>query len=144
MSNEEERDDRIQKEEKETDMGRVRLELNTIRDNLMYELDDLHDDLKDVIYEDRFVSHYYKPFIEEAIELEHTDAGKIDHPAEGSKDVSDAVAAVVYKLISGKKSSKFIKMCKSPLGESRLGITGEKLYGEFKKQRNLQNEANQI
>lgn len=49
MSNEEERDDRIQKEEKETDMGRVRLELNTIRDDLMYELDDLHDDLKEVI-----------------------------------------------------------------------------------------------
>ena len=112
--------------------------LSVDKDNKCY------DDLKDVIYEDRFVSHYYKPFIEEAIELEHTDAGKIDHPAEGSKDVSDAVAAVVYKLISGKKSSKFIKMCKSPLGESRLGITGEKLYGEFKKQRNLQNEANQI
>ncbi|MBA7653182.1 hypothetical protein ES703_61025 [subsurface metagenome] len=49
MSNEEERDDRIQKEEKETDMGRVRLELNTIRDDLMYELDDLHDDLKEAI-----------------------------------------------------------------------------------------------
>lgn len=49
MSNEEERDDRIQKEEKETDMGRVRLELNTIRDDLIYKLDDLNDDLKDVI-----------------------------------------------------------------------------------------------
>jgi len=49
MSNEEERDDRIQKEEKETDMGRVRLELNTIRDDLMYELEDLHDGLKEAI-----------------------------------------------------------------------------------------------
>lgn len=49
MSNEEERDNRIQKEEKESDMDRVKLELNTIRDDLMYELDDLHDDLKDVI-----------------------------------------------------------------------------------------------
>ena len=49
MSNEEERDDRIQKEEKETDMSRVKLELNTIRDDLIYKLDDLHDDLKDVI-----------------------------------------------------------------------------------------------
>jgi len=49
MSNEEERDDRIQKEEREKDFGKVRLELNTIRDDLMYELDDLHDDLKDVI-----------------------------------------------------------------------------------------------
>ena len=49
MSNEEERDGRIQKENEEKDMDRVKLELNTIRDDLMYELDDLHDDLKDVL-----------------------------------------------------------------------------------------------
>jgi len=42
-----------------------------------------YDDLKDVLYEDRFVSYYYQPFIDECLELEHTDSGKIDHPAFG-------------------------------------------------------------
>ncbi|MFX1365420.1 MAG: hypothetical protein ACFFCE_11605 [Promethearchaeota archaeon] len=49
MSNEEEKNDGIKKEKKDEDLGKVRLELNTIRDDLIYELDDLHDDLKDAI-----------------------------------------------------------------------------------------------
>ncbi|MFX1499771.1 MAG: hypothetical protein ACFFDH_02260 [Promethearchaeota archaeon] len=49
MSNEEEKNDGIKKEKNDEDLGKVRLELNTIRDDLIYELDDLHDDLKDVI-----------------------------------------------------------------------------------------------
>ncbi|MFW9990181.1 MAG: hypothetical protein ACFFC3_16180, partial [Candidatus Odinarchaeota archaeon] len=49
MSNEEEKNDGIKKEKNDKDLGKVKLELNTIRDDLIYELDDLHDDLKDVI-----------------------------------------------------------------------------------------------
>lgn len=91
-----------------------------------------YDDLKDLLYENRFFSHYYEPFVSEALELEHTDSGKVDHPSGGSKDVTDAVSAVVHQLVLRYKKGGN-NLMNNPLGESRL-ITGqEKLYGEYKK-----------
>lgn len=68
----------------------------------MDEKTDPYDELKSAIYEDRIRYHRYEPFIDEMKALEYDRLrGKIDHPQAGSKDVSDAVAGVVYGLSQG-------------------------------------------
>ena len=63
-----------------------------------------YDSLKTALYEDRLKCYRYEPLISELKELElhlgggRTRLGKVDHPDSGSKDVSDAVAQVVYAL----------------------------------------------
>lgn len=52
--------------------------------------------LKAAILEKRIDYYYYQIFIQEVKSLEEIKGTKIDHPREGSKDVSDAVAGVVY------------------------------------------------
>lgn len=57
--------------------------------------------LKAALYEDRLLLYPYPPLQDELRRLEHDRRrGKIDHPSNGSKDVSDAVAACVYTLSS--------------------------------------------
>jgi len=68
----------------------------------MDEKTDPYDELKRAVYEERIRYHRYEPFIEELKLLEYDRlVGKIDHPQAGSKDVSDAVAGVVYGLLQG-------------------------------------------
>ena len=61
--------------------------------------EDKHEDpyevLKDSIYDARLDMYYYLPAIEELTRLEKT-PDKVDHPARGSKDVSDALAGAVF------------------------------------------------
>jgi len=68
----------------------------------MDEKTDPYDELKSAIYEDRIRYHKYEPFIEELKALEYDRIkGKIDHLQAGSKDISDAMAGVVYGLLQG-------------------------------------------
>lgn len=58
-----------------------------------------YEELKSAFYEHRIEIYDYKPFIEEMTKLEYDRLnGKIDHPVAGSKDVSDAVAGVIWGL----------------------------------------------
>jgi hypothetical protein len=58
---------------------------------------DAYNAMKEAILEDRLVLYEYEPFLEEAIRLEVNEAKqKVDHPPKGSKDVTDAVAGVVF------------------------------------------------
>jgi len=58
--------------------------------------------LKSGILEERLSYYDYKPFIREVQQLEEIKGTKIDHPRSGSKDVSDAVAAVCWHCSQGK------------------------------------------
>lgn len=82
--------------------------LSVDKDKMPYE------DLRDAIYEERIGFPPYMTYVNfgdtERVEIavkelsELTDTGmKIDHPASGSKDVADCMAAVVYTLIGDKK-----------------------------------------
>lgn len=73
-----------------------------------------YEDLRDAIHEERLGFPPYMTYLNvgdtERVEIavkelsELTDTGmKIDHPASGSKDLADAMAAVVYTLIGDKK-----------------------------------------
>lgn len=60
---------------------------------------DAYDYLRDLLMEERVHMYKYEPFIEEAGQLQRIIKGrrsKIDHPPDGSKDVSDAVAGAVF------------------------------------------------
>lgn len=64
-----------------------------------------YDALKSSIYENRIEYYGYSHFLQELKALEYNRIrGKVDHPAAGSKDVSDAVAGVVQGLIESVKS----------------------------------------
>ena len=56
-------------------------------------------DLKESIYEQRADYYYDATFMREVKEVEEVKGLKIDHPPNGSKDVSDAVAGVVHNVI---------------------------------------------
>lgn len=57
---------------------------------------------KDALYEDRFITYHYDKLFEETIRLEKNEkTGRVDHPANGSKDVADAVACVCYACAIG-------------------------------------------
>ncbi len=61
-----------------------------------------YNELKSAVYEKRIEYYPYEPFIAELKALEYDRVvGKIDHPVAGSKDVSDAVAGVIYGLHEG-------------------------------------------
>lgn len=60
---------------------------------------DAYEALKNAFYDDRIVMYRYDPVIDEIKTLERNAlTGTIDHPKGGSKDVADAMAAVVYNL----------------------------------------------
>jgi hypothetical protein len=57
-----------------------------------------YNEMKTAIYEDRLDYYYHKVFIDEVKKVERI-KNKIDHPKNGSKDCSDAVAGVVKNLV---------------------------------------------
>lgn len=60
-----------------------------------------YDNLKMSLYEDRVKMYHYQPLLDELTHLQEDLSGnrrKIDHPPNGSKDVSDAMAAILYTL----------------------------------------------
>lgn len=60
---------------------------------------DAYDTLKAAIYEGRLCMYRYEPALKELRALQHDRIrNKVDHPRQGSKDVSDAMAGVVYSL----------------------------------------------
>jgi hypothetical protein len=70
------------------------------RGNIPYEL------LKAALYEDRLIIYDYKPLTDELRRLEYDRRkGKVDHPKGSSKDVSDAVAGVMYCLSISRQAS---------------------------------------
>jgi len=54
-----------------------------------------YDTLKERIYENNIRYYRYEPFLKEIRRLELVEGKKIDHPPNGSKDVTDAVAGAV-------------------------------------------------
>lgn len=64
-----------------------------------------YESLKTCLYEKRIEFYQYEPFIAELKALEYDRVkGKVDHPAAGTKDVSDAVAGVVAGLLENASS----------------------------------------
>jgi hypothetical protein len=70
---------------------------------------DSYDTLRDLLMEERINMYRYEPFIEEVGQLQRIIKSgamrqrvKIDHPPDGSKDVSDAIAGAVFKCIEDK------------------------------------------
>ncbi len=90
-----------------------------------------YETLKDAIYDERVSYYRYAPFLEEVRRVEmHTTKRKVDHPPDGSKDVSDAAAAVAYTLTTrykGELLNPFMgRMKTEETGESYkdLGLSG--------------------
>lgn len=86
-----------------------------------------YEDLRDAIYEERIGFPPYMTYVNfgdtDRVEIavkelsELTDVGmKIDHPASGSKDVADCMAAVVYTLIGDKKYRRSVASKKTDDG----------------------------
>jgi len=85
-----------------------------------------YEDLRDAIYEDRiefppYITYLYKGdtdklqiAVKELSELEEDDR-KVDHPESGSKDVADAMAGVVYRLMGDRSYRRNV----SSLDEAR-------------------------
>lgn len=65
-----------------------------------------YDTLMELISDDKLDYYYYQPFITEAKMLRLIKGKKVDHPATGSKDVSDAVAGCVYQTMIQKPIRK--------------------------------------
>jgi hypothetical protein len=55
--------------------------------------------LRELAHEGRLRLYHYKPFLEEAAQLEVIRQQRIDHPRGGSKDVTDAVAGAVSEAL---------------------------------------------
>ena len=56
---------------------------------------------KEALYEDRLITYHYDTLFQETIRLEKNEKkNKVDHPANGSKDVADAVAGVCYLCVT--------------------------------------------
>jgi hypothetical protein len=53
------------------------------------------------------------------VKLELVNGNKVDHQPKGKKDVSDAVAGVVYNLIMNKKAASGLNYWSSHLGLPR-------------------------
>jgi len=67
-----------------------------------------YDTLKEKINEGKIKYYEYKPFLEEIQRLELIEGKKVDHPpVNGSKDVTDAVAAVVYQCVANPNNVMF-------------------------------------
>jgi len=75
--------------------------------------------LKDCIYQERLDYYQYEVFIRECVQLE-VYGDKLDHPPKGSKDCSDAVAGVVFNLISEPKKFSAKKWYEPVFGGLRL------------------------
>lgn len=60
--------------------------------------------LRDCLFQKAVNYYHYQPFIDEVLELEHNaEKQKVDHPAGGSKDVSDALCGMVYGVTTAKQ-----------------------------------------
>jgi len=67
-----------------------------------------YDTLKEKIYEGKFKCYRYEPFLEEMKRLELVEGKKVNHPPiNGSKDVTDAVASVVYNCVANPNNFQF-------------------------------------
>lgn len=61
----------------------------------------VYNSYKEALYEDRLITYHYEPLLQETIRLEKNEKkNKVDHPANGSKDVADAVACVCYLCVT--------------------------------------------
>jgi len=66
--------------------------------------------LRDMLFQGAVSYYHYQPFIDEVLALEHSIKkteggvikGKVDHPAKGSKDVSDAVCGMVWGIATAR------------------------------------------
>ena len=82
--------------------------------------------LKDCLYQKRLDYPDYQVFIKECIQLEiYND--KIDHPPKGSKDCADAVAGVVFNLVSEVKKYTPRAWFKPLFGQPRLTVKNDVL-----------------
>ena len=60
---------------------------------------DAYDTLKSALYEKRLIMYEYEPLLRELRSLQKDNIkNKVDHPRQGSKDVADSMAGVVYSL----------------------------------------------
>ena len=61
----------------------------------------VYNSYKEALYEDRLITYHYDTLFQETIRLEKNEKkNKVDHPANGSKDVADAVASVCYLCVT--------------------------------------------
>jgi len=60
-----------------------------------------YDTLKELIYSEKIRYPYHEIFLKELKRLELLDGKKVEHPAKGSKDCSDAVAGAVFNCVEG-------------------------------------------
>jgi hypothetical protein len=60
---------------------------------------DAYDTLKSAIYDGRVLMYEYEPLLKELRSIQHDRIrNKVDHPKNGSKDIADSLAGVVYSL----------------------------------------------
>ena len=78
-------------------------------------------ELKSAIYEDRFDMYEYGIVLQELAGLERNEkTGKIDHRPNGSKDVADCLAAIVFKMVEYVPTERplMVKAWESPTGNA--------------------------
>ena len=102
--------------------GIISENLSVDRDSSAYEA------LKDCIYHKRIDYEPNSVFIEECQYLEIY-GDKIDHQTDKSKDLSDAVAGVVYNIVTEPKKYNRRQIFKPIFGHRRLSVSSEVLNG---------------
>lgn len=81
--------------------------------------------MKYAIYEQRLDVYEYEPFLEEARSLEWSvSKHKVDHPLNGTKDVTDAVAAICWTL-QGMNTKKGIEFRTPPPQHGEIEMGGD-------------------
>jgi len=87
---------------------------------------DPYNAFKDALYEDRLYWYEYLPALEEATRLEKNEkTNKVDHPASGSKDVTDAVAGVCFHCVTAPVSSS-VSASYGELAEKKPAVEADK------------------
>lgn len=66
-----------------------------------------YETLKEGIYVGKIKYYQYEPFMEEMKRLEVIQGKKVDHPANSSKDICDAVAGAVYNCVINQNNFQF-------------------------------------
>lgn len=102
-----------------------------------------YDMLKVVINEDRLRVHKQPKLLKELLELELVKSGKIDHPANGGKDLADSLCGTVFNVIKyggsglGMKAIKYYNNNYEPLPSDPALMTNAQKEAYYRKLQGL-------
>jgi hypothetical protein len=84
-----------------------------------------YETLRDTMYDGRLIGYWHEPVVDEIRQLNLLPNGKVDHPPDGSKDMSDALAgSVVGAVLVGGDESDEPERADAPMPDAFLMRSG--------------------